>query len=261
MTSDRQRLRQRLRVLYRYLTHPDGITPLFVLSMPRAGSNMLLDYLRCFPAIEVRGEVLNPKVTEGIRERGVSTAAVLRHVRRYVYGVKPGAAERCYGTVKIHLPQLETRGLTVDDLRGAFPAARYIVLFRESLGEAFVSRLRALRTGQWLVREGEKRVETTVHVERAELQAYLDATRASYMALASREWLAPCSVHVGYETLAREPQRVLDETICPFLGVAPVPVRTTLQKQNTRALEQVVENYDEVADLLVGPSARLGYDA
>jgi len=258
---DRQRLRQRIRVFRRYLKRPADITPLFVLSMPRAGSNMLLDYLRCFPEIEVRGEVLNPNVTEGIRDRWVSTAGVLRHVRRYVYGVKPGKAGRRLSTVKIHLPQLEARGMTVDDLRAAFPTARYIILFRESLGDAFVSRLRAFRTGQWLVREGQQRVEATVRVERPDLLAYLEAMRASYAALAARQWLTECSVHVGYETLAREPQKVLDETICPFLGVRPVPVRTTLQKQNTRPLEQVVENYDEVRDLLVGPSARLGYGA
>jgi LPS sulfotransferase NodH len=256
------RLRRRLRTWRRYcVPRSAAIQPIFLLTSGRVGSNLLASYLGSIAAVSVRGEVLNPDAPEGIRERFVTRAATLRHLRRSLYGLRPRPGiERIVSVAKLHLPQLERRGIGVDDLRGAFPDARYIVLFRRSLGAAYVSRLVARKTGQWLLLDDAARIEARVRVEPEDLRRYCQRMRAAYGAVAAVPWANGQAAVVSYEDLVGDPQGMFTRVLFPLLGLAPSPVRTTLRKQNVRPLSEIVENHAEVAHLLDGAAARHSFD-
>lgn len=62
-----------------------------------------------------------------------------------------------------------------------------------------------------------------------------------------------------YEDLTAQPQRVVNDTLSPFLGVPATEVTTALMKQNRRPLADIVVNYDEVQHLLTGETSRHDY--
>jgi hypothetical protein len=160
---------------------------------------------------------------------------------------------------KIMLDQLERCSLGVEDLDAAFPDARYLILYRASLGEQYISRLSALATHQWVLYDGEERRQTQVYVSPARLRAYCEQTRQAYRALLDHAWLPSRSVVLSYEELTDEPAWWLESQICPLLGAEFAPPRTSLRKQSTKPLAERVSNYREVAALLASPLCQQHY--
>ncbi len=226
-----------------------------LLSVGRDGSNLMVDYLNSMPGVSIGGEVLNRANYDGIRRSCISKRAVMRHIR-YSLHARGGSV----GGVKIHFPQLESRGITLNELHAAFPAAKLLVLYRESLARQYVSTQLAAKTGQWLLRDQAKRKTATISIDRRHLLDYYKDLRAYYDNLLKHDWVPSRSAIVSYEQLTGDPQRLFDHTICPFLKIDSCPVKTKLVKQNTKGLEDTVENYSEVEDLLTGELSRHHYD-
>jgi len=161
--------------------------------------------------------------------------------------------------VKIHFSQLQSRRLSLSDIHGAFPAAKFIVLYRRSIAEQYVSQQRAFLSGQWLLRSQQKRVDKTIRVDPSEFMVYSDRNKGFYTGLISQEWVKQHCVVTSYEELSADANVLFREKICSFLGVSPVTLTTDLVKQSNKSLRDSVENYDEV-EALIGGASRHEYN-
>jgi LPS sulfotransferase NodH len=118
--------------------------PVFIVAAPRSGSGLLLSYLNSIPGVGLCPEILHPRMYYGVRSGFISKRSVFRHIVHSVhYGTEPVRGAKFLST------QLERHRLEIPDLRGLFPAPRFIVLYRESLLEQHVSLKTAERTGVW----------------------------------------------------------------------------------------------------------------
>lgn len=252
-----RRFRHRARLAARYYLK-DGWPEqtLFVLATARTGSNLLVSYLNSLPDVSVAREILNPDLRIGLRQRFISRRAVLRHVRHSV-----SARKGTIGGAKFLINQLHKRGLSLEDVRPAFPDAVYVLVYRGSLAEQFVSREIARATDRWVARDARQQFDGTIAIDPRHLFHFYEQIKSYYARALGHRWLMERAVVVSYEELARDPQGVFDERICPLLGVPATEVRTKMRKQNRRPLEDLIENYDEVKDLLAGEVATMDLPA
>lgn len=224
---------------------------LFVIATGRSGSNLLLSYLNEQPGVALRSELLHPRLYYGIWPFQATPSRALRHL-----WLSLQADRTPIRGCKLMLNQLENCRLSLDGLRGAFPDAKYIILYRENLGEQFVSDLLAKATHQFLLLPGEEQKLAQVHVNPAELQSFAAGIQKGYREVLSHSWLAPRSVLLSYEELVRDPEHCLVDVIGPLLGIKAVSAGTHLRKQNSRELSESVANYAEIAELLVSTRRR-----
>lgn len=229
-------------------------TPLFLVASFRSGSNLLMDYINQLPGVECRGEVLCPSIPIGPRRACLRPAAAVRHIQYSLQGLKT-PVRAC----KLMLDQLANCRLSIRDIDAAFPGARYVILYRQSLAEQFVSFKTALVTRQWILRAGQPPKHAKVTVDPAELRAYCDKTQSAYRELLCQTWLEQRAVLFSYEELISQPAYRLGKQICPLLGVCSLQPATRLCKQGIQPLDQRVENYREVAALLESPLCRQYY--
>jgi LPS sulfotransferase NodH len=237
-----------------YLGYKGPKIVVFILSGGRDGSNLLVSYLNSIPKVHIVGEVLNPGLIHGIRERFITKGAVIRHIAYSLTNI-----DFPVGGVKLLVRQLQRRSISYDELHKRFPDARYIVLYRESLTDKYVSSCMAFKTNQWTLRRGEKRHECTVDIHIEDFLQYAQDFRNCYTTLLSRPWLKESAVIFSYEELVANPQKVFSEKIFPFLRLSRIEVSTSMVKQRVRPLSEVVQNFDEVREVLLGPETRQYY--
>ncbi|MBI3736226.1 sulfotransferase, partial [Candidatus Sumerlaeota bacterium] len=181
-------------------------------------------------------------------------AAALEHIRLSVESL----LERRCGA-KLGLAQMKKHSVTAEDIRSLFPSARFLIIYRKSRAEQFVSRETARKTEEWY-RRGEKHAEEPkIKIEKMALKEFYDFNDADYRALIALPWMRERAVLFSYEELAADPQRLFDEVICPFLGIPPFKVKSEMVKQGRKSIEERVKNFDEVKDLLTGDAAWVEY--
>ena len=254
-TVEIQRLRHKLKLLRRYwLARHREYLPLFVLATYRSGSNLLLDFLRSLPEVQCYSEVLSPRLPIGLRRIDLTPKLALRHLRYSLQSLK-APIRGC----KLMLDQLAACRLSSSDLLTAFPTARFIILYRESLAEQLLSARCARETGQWLVRRGQSAQHVQVAVAPLELQWFCDETRVLYDGLLADQRLSRASLIMSYEELIADPAAAFANRICPLLGLPPREPRTSMVKQNPRPLAERILNYAEIAPLLESPRCRQSY--
>jgi LPS sulfotransferase NodH len=160
---------------------------------------------------------------------------------------------------KLFFNHLKHYRLSLDELAGAFPGCKFVILYRQSLAEQFVSLLVAKGTKQWMVRQGQASALAQVHVVVDEFKSYCDQMRLSYGEILALPWLASRAALLSYEELSFDPKACLARHICPLLAVSPAEMAPRIRKQNTLPLAERVVNYNEVAELLASPIARQRY--
>ena len=250
-----QRLRHKLKLLRRYwLSRHRPHVPFFVLATYRSGSNLLLDYLRSLPEVQCYSEVLSPRLPIGLRRIDLSPRLALKHLRYSLQSLK-APVRGC----KLMLDQLAACRLSSSDLTAAFPAARFIILYRESLAEQLLSARCARETGQWVIRRGQSAQQVRIEVAPLELQWFCDETRVLYDGLLADDRLRRASLLLSYEELVADPAGTFAERICPLLGLPAREPRTSMVKQNPRPLAERIINYAELAPLLESPRCRQSY--
>jgi hypothetical protein len=228
--------------------------PVFALATHRSGSNLLLDYASRLAGLQCLSEVLCTTLPYGISPRQSRADFALRHIRRSLHTLR-APIRAC----KLMLDQLADCWLTLDALHAAFPDALYFILYRQSLAEQFLSRESAKVTDQWFLVDGQQRKQARVRIDPVRLRTYCDKIRHEYREIFDCAWLPQRSVLLSYEELTADPEQCFSQQICPLLGVPPVPLTTTLCKQNTLPLEQRVSNYREVSALLASPLCQQYY--
>ncbi len=157
------------------------------------------------------------------------------------------------------LDQLARTSLSLDALHAALPEAKYIILYRESLAEQYLSRESAFATQQWYLLDGQEPKQAKIHVRPSRLRAYCEEIRQAYRTILDHAWLPARSVLLSYEELTLDPAWWIGEQICPLLGIPAALPQTIMRKQNTLSLAERVENYGEVAALLASPLCRQHY--
>jgi LPS sulfotransferase NodH len=228
--------------------------PLFVLATHRSGSNLLMDYLQALPGVSCASEILCRKFPTGPTPWQVGPRPVIGHIRRSLHPLHD-STRGC----KFMLDQLAGSRLTLNELQAAFPSAKYIVLYRQSLVEQYVSKQAALATDQWTLCDERQRKDALVQINPAALRSYCERVGQSYRETLSHSWLRERGLLLSYEQLVADPRRIVREEICSLLEVPAAEPQTYLLKQNRLPLAQRVENYWEVAALLHSPLCQQHY--
>ncbi|MBI3252401.1 MAG: sulfotransferase [Candidatus Omnitrophica bacterium] len=238
----RKRFFHRVKLAAHFYTRRSEKEPVFVIATKRSGSNLLISYLNSIPGVAFLPEILNPDMSYGLRRRWISRAAVLRHI---VHSIHYTPTRIC--GAKLIFMCLQRHGLVLEDLKAAFPNARFIVLYRESLIDQFISFKAAEFTGQW-VWTPDYRVPPPFRFDREEFGRFRRRIEGLYRDVFKSIWLRDRSVVLSYEELTRDAQGIFEEHIFPLLGVPASPVFTEMRKQNTRPLSEAVENYGEIEE-------------
>ena len=250
----RKRFLHRAHIFWKYHRHRSEKEPAFILTTRRTGSNLLLDYLNSVPGVSFAPEILNESMYYGLPSRGVPKKAALRHIRHSVNA----SPQRVCGAkfVAVHLRK---HMITPEDLLELYPQARFIVLYRRSLLEQWVSLKIAEKTDVW---QWTKNFKPPLHirVEPEEFKEYCRSAKAFYASLLRYRFYGRWTV-LSYEDLVEDPQGVFNDSLFPFLGCARARVHSRMVKQNTRALRAVIENYEEIAPWAHHPLARQEYSA
>jgi LPS sulfotransferase NodH len=223
----------------------------FVVTSPRSGSNLLIEYLQQLSGVQSLSEVLNWGMTIG-PTKCLHFERVIRHIQLSMQTLKT-PLRGC----KLFLRELENYRLTIDDLERAFPSAFYIVLYRENLAEQYVSQKAAERTRQWILRPGQTRKQITVTIDPTQFKKHCAQMRSGFETILAHPAVGERGTLLTYDALARDPSGCLRELICPLLGVPFAAPQSTLCKQNTEPLSERVTNYAEVEALFRSPTARL----
>ena len=250
-----QQFRQELRRQKHWWLRPHPpYQPFFILATCRSGSNLLLDYLRQIPGVAGHTEVLCPLLHIGPTRAKLPPEQAIRHIRLSLQ-TKRLPIRGC----KLMLHQLANCQVTMQHLGEAFPTAKYLILYRESLAEQFVSQKLAEATQQWLLKPGEQQKQPRIVVRPGDLQWYCDSMRSAYGNVLRHPGLSERSAILSYEELTTDPGGCLREAICPLLGLPATQIQTQLRKQNTKGFDERIANYAEVKELLEGPQCRQHY--
>jgi len=252
LSLDWRRLKTQASLLKKWwLRRHTPYQPLFLIATCRSGSNLLMSYLGQQPGMAMLSEVLSSQLPIGPRRDCIPPAQALSHIRLCLQGERT-PVRGC----KLMLYQLANCGLTLDDIHAAFPTAKYIILYRQSLAEQFVSHQMALATRQYQLPVGEEAKHSEIVIEADELRRYCDDIRRGYCEVLKHSWLADRAVLLSYEELTADAARWLEKCICPLLGLEYRPPHTRLRKQSTQPLADRVANYREVSALLNSPLCR-----
>jgi LPS sulfotransferase NodH len=225
-----------------WLQSPTSYRALFVVATKRSGSNLLIDYLNRFRGVQCLEEILNRTLPEGLPRWQATTRSALAHIRLSLDTLK-APVRGC----KLMLNQLDECRLDLARLNAAFPEARYIILYRESLAEQFLSLEAAKATNQWKLTAEQDRKLVQIRVNPRELRDFCHRTAEMYRRVVEQDWLRQRGVLLSYEQLVSAPEDCLHEAICPLLDVEPATLSTSLRKQNTLCPAERVVNYEQVA--------------
>ena len=250
-----QRFRHQAHLRYQWWKKPHTpYRPVFVLASHRSGSNLLIDYLNRLPGVQSYHEILCRVFANGPTWFQRGPWRTIGHIRRTLH-LFSAPTRGC----KLMLDQLEFSRVKLTDLFAAFPDAKFIVLYRQSLAEQFVSKETAKATNQWTLSSDQDRKQARVRINPAALREYCERLRRWYHNVIDQPWLPQRALLVSYEELAADPRRLIHEGICPLLQVPPGEPQSHLRKQNTLPLAQRIENYREVAGLLNSPLCHQHY--
>ena len=238
--------------------HPDAVVPFIVLTSHRTGSNLLVSLLADHPRVHATGEVLSRHVPLALvcpEARSWERLTPARLLHRRVFG-RPGvAAAGC----KVFYHHGAGFSRSAWAYLAALPDLRVVHLRRRDRLARYVSYLRAMQDGAWLRADGDASTapQEPVVVDPAGFVAH--ATMWEQRRRAALERLGGSAVlEVWYEDLVADREATM-AAVFSHLGVAPAPVRSSLQRQRTTPLEDVVVEHDGVvaaiADLRWEPTA------
>ena len=218
-----------------------------ILSSPRSGTTLLLDYLNCSRQVRCYGEILGRDHFQYGDPYRMTPERIRLHVESYFVkrpGTRVGAK-----ILTFHLDELP---ITLDDLLEVLSSPKIILLYRQDLLEQYTSFHLAMATGVWHPR---KPVELApIRLDPDDFLAFAERERRMWQENCARLNLAQ-TCPVSYEDLYADPPgqmaRVFD-----FLNVPAAEVRSRFVKANPRPLAQKIANYEEFAARGIPEQAR-----
>lgn len=222
---------------------PRELPTFVVLSRGRTGSTLLVDLLRCHPAIRCEGEVLSHRIFVTSPEILIRARARLFASRVYGFKIRPAH----YGAQGIRHPKAFLAALQAEGWR-------LVHLRRRNVLRVALSSLRREQTKIVHRKVGDEPDES------APLDVPIDRlltrmARVEHEMRTEEELLGALPhLRLTYEDdLLREGARqpALDRVFA-FLGLPSVPVSTRYLRLSTDDLSAVIRNHDEVRQALAG---------
>lgn len=227
--------------------------PLFVLCTPRTGSNLLLSYLDSLPDASfglpfrdnyLATEPLHPEQFFGL-EWKKDRSRTGKHLKRTL-----NSLEHSFCGFKILHNQMARHGITFCDLAEAFPRARFIMLYREALGEQALSHAILCKT-RLMGWNPEYKEPETFSLHRRTLLGFFQIVLQAYRDLINfPSKYSDRILWLSYESVASRPQEIFKDLICPFTRRPYFPVRTAFKKMQLQPHSLLLSNYAEIKDLL-----------
>ncbi|AGB48146.1 sulfotransferase [Mesorhizobium sp. B283B1A] len=229
--------------------------PFVILAMPRTGTHYLEELLNEHPTVLSNGELLNEYDTNWPgKDRLLRTDRELLEQAYWRYPT-PDYKNVTHIGCKINEPQFHERpGFFAELTR--WPALKVILVTRNIL-ESLRSFAQARQSGQWLKFSSDAARPPRVRLSIADCEAYFKAAD-NFHARIEHSFTTSQLLVVEYESLLHEPAACLGK-VWHFLGAPAVGLsdRAVLQRQETRALDQTVQNFDELQlHFAHGPYAR-----
>ncbi|MDX8528894.1 sulfotransferase [Mesorhizobium sp. MSK_1335] len=238
-------------------SHIPPPAPFVILAMPRTGTHYLEELLNAHPNVLSNGELLNPYATTWPDKHRLLRSD--RELLELAYSCCPAQSDKKATHVgcKVNEPQFHDRpGFFAELTR--WPGLRVILVVRENTLESLRSLVQARQTRQWLkFRSDNDAPPPQVRLSTADCEAYFKAAD-DFHARVARSFTKSNMLEIEYECLLRESATCL-AAIWEFLGVPALRFSSTatLQRQETRPLEQTIENFHELRrHFSHGPYAR-----
>ncbi|TIO04244.1 MAG: sulfotransferase [Mesorhizobium sp.] len=221
--------------------------PFVILAMPRTGTHYLEELLNEHPTVLSNGELLNeydPNWPSTDRLLGADRELLeLAYVRCPMRDYKNVTHLGC----KINEPQFRERPAFFAEL-ARWPALKVILVVRRNVLESLRSFVQARESGQWLKfsSDNDTARPPSVRLSIADCEAYFKAAD-DFHARVMDSFTSTNLLVMEYESLLHEPAQCLG-AVWDFLGVPALEPsdNAILQRQETRPLDQTVENFDEL---------------
>lgn len=230
------------------LRKTESYTRFVILCEPRTGSTLLHTYLNYHPHIRSYGEILRENAEE-------NKSIAHEPVKTYVF--KPHAAQLKAVGLKLFYSYYQA-----PPFHDAFQEVikmqdvKVIHLIREDILQQYVSHNIAKQSGEWSASRSDSKNEyRKLLVDLNHLKQFVTAYYQK-RALIKGYFAHHEKLDITYERLKDDTEHVLAE-VQQFLKVEPRKLLTLLQKQNTKPLEHVVENYAEARQVVNDIEAKL----
>ncbi|MCX7621385.1 MAG: sulfotransferase [Acidimicrobiales bacterium] len=233
-----------LQHLRRHAAAPEPLrqkTLLFVVCEPRTGSNLLISYLNQLDGIRLEGELLH---VNRFRDIHFSPSTARAELDRQLLALD-GDIVGC----KLMIHQLEHAQLGFSELKQRYPQARFVLLYRQSLIDQFISSRLARQTKQYQQHVVDRSApgtapELSFRSTRDQLSYHCGLQRRRY------RWafraLGPATALLSYEELVADPVAAVNLVLLSFGREVDRLGSSALVKQQTRDPREVLLNYDEL---------------
>ncbi|MBG0749664.1 MULTISPECIES: sulfotransferase family protein [Pectobacterium] len=221
-----------------------------IVSTPRAGTHLLRTLLGSHPNIEMHGEAFN-RFGQHLLPYSVKDTAIEAILHRHLF--KP-YFEYVEAVGFVLFRDLDTTwsDAPIWPALQAIPNLKLILLERQSRLQQFVSLKKSLRDRIWYVGQHDSRPVShdKIAVSPDELTAFID-NNLENQALFYQAFQHHDILSLDYETLMSAPDRVAS-TVLSFLGISDFRLCAGTGKKETRSIDTIVSNVDDLRTTLTG---------
>lgn len=221
--------------------------PIFIVSNPRTGSNMLESVLVNTEEVFSCGEILN-----SYRLLSYEKASI-RNLANLIRFFKTRTKKQLMA--KIHLIDIQNSATDLGEVSHTFPDSSFIILYRENVLLQYISYLVALETNQWRKTRysnnaDEQKLQITIGLndytrfKDQQLQMY----QQCYQSLKGRSIFI-----VSYEQLLNVQADNGIKNILDFLHLTNKHIKIKTKKQSKKSPKSYVANYKECIETLSKP--------
>lgn len=234
----------------------------FIQSTARSGTTWLKTTLASHPATKLYGEFLHPSMfgwglfsyyDQHIREDPAKLLPLAQKQmsRDYLHWLAEKTPEKTV-LLDLKLEQLEdvpSASAGIYQSRGSFIVLKRLNLLKQAVSAVVMSE--RLKAGDSVVHRDHTPEVMRVEVDPANILARMRIRRDLFNKYLERLRVSRRShMIVNYEELTGPNGGAALDRIQRFVGLEPVPLRSTLAKQNPANLEEIVVNYDELLTAL-----------
>jgi LPS sulfotransferase NodH len=213
-----------------------------IISRSRTGSNLLISLLNSHPHVVAYGEMFNHL-----------HSASPQQIWSSIFTYYPTTTKQVGFKIFYYHP-LDSDNKWIWDKIYMDDSLRIIHLTRSNTLRTYLSRQIAGMTMEWTNRSSSKRSKPPIR------QVHLDPTLCLKEFEQTQAWASECRYRVrghrvfelDYKQLTGRDQTLYLQRVQLFLQLTPISLRSSLKKQNTANLSDVISNYSEVADALMG---------
>jgi len=214
----------------------------------RCGSSVVADLIRRDGRIDWAGEVLE---RPSIEWAGFSGEGALRRCREAISRRRYDAGRMPFGfEMKLwHYHRLDLTTLGVRNMVAGLGFEKHVVLERRNYLRQRVSGRVAEESGRYHRRAGEKPAAVTITIDLDTLMHFIELCEGFYGTI--RAALSD-HLYLTYEDDIEVDPTAAYTKIMRHVGLKPQAVTTDRRKTTPRTLRNVIENYEEVAEVLSG---------